>query len=236
MTDAHFGHLVPVAFLSFWNVFVTASFNAKTRKGISNIEELSTRKLSKEEIQELKHVEEVEEEKDPLDIESSDSEYGHTGYDKPKKKKSKAFESRLQFFENQLKLEEKGGYRVWQTVLSILGRRKAVIYLHAINDSKPVYRITTRYAALPLVPLIMTAYDQQKEVKVHKEIQTTGAHKCFRENMGFNDQSDAKRSLLKLSSKYYPHWPKHMLGKTIEDAIINSYLNYLLDPNCITEG
>ena len=236
MTDAHFGHLVPVAFLSFWNVFVTASFNAKTRKGISNIEELSTRKLSKEEIQELKHVEEVEEEKDPLDIESSDSEYGHTGYDKPKKKKSKAFKSRLQFFENQLTLEEKGGYRVWQTVLSILGRRKAVIYLHAINDSKPVYRITTRYAALPLVPLIMTAYDQQKEVKVHKEIQTTGAHKCFRENMGFNDQSDAKRSLLKLSSKYYPHWPKHMLGKTIEDAIINSYLNYLLDPNCITEG
>ena len=124
MTDAHFGHLVPVAFLSFWNVFVTASFNAKTRKGISNIEELSTRKLSKEEIQELKQVEEVEEEKAPLDIESSDSEYGHTGYDKPMKKKSKAFKSKLQFFENQLKLEEKGGYRVWQTVLSILGRRK----------------------------------------------------------------------------------------------------------------
>ena len=100
VTDAHFGHLVPVAFLSFWNVFVTVSFNVKSRKGISNIEDLSNRKLSKEEIQELKNDEEVEEEKDPLDIESSDSEYGHTGYDKPKKKKSKAFKSRLQFFEN----------------------------------------------------------------------------------------------------------------------------------------
>ena len=99
---------------------------------------------------------------------------------------------------------EKGSFQVWKTKLPLLGRRKACVYLNAINDSKPVYRISTKYAAQPLVPITMTTLDHQKGCKVHKEIKTTGAHKSFRKNMGFNDQSDAKRALVKLSSKYYP--------------------------------
>ena len=34
---------------------------------------------------------------------------------------------------------------------------------------------------------------------------------------------------------YYKRWPKHILAKTLEDGIINAYLNYLLDPGCPIE-
>ena len=39
--------------------------------------------------------------------------------------------------------------------------------------------------------------------KVRKEVLTSGAHWSFRKMMGNNDQSDGKRALLGLSSKYY---------------------------------
>ena len=67
------------------------------------------------------------------------------------------------------------------------------------------------------------------------EIQTTPAHKCFRMKMGFNDQSDAKRSFIGLSSKYYRRWPQKLVAKTLEDACINAYANYLLDCACPVE-
>ena len=53
--------------------------------------------------------------------------------------------------------------------------------------------------------------------------------------MGFNDGSDRMRKIIGLSGKYYRSWPKHLVDKTLEDAIINSYANYLLDPNCPVE-
>ena len=53
--------------------------------------------------------------------------------------------------------------------------------------------------------------------------------------MGFNDGSDRMRKIIGLSGKYYRSWPKHLVAKTLEDAIINSYANYLLDPNCPVE-
>ena len=71
--------------------------------------------------------------------------------------------------------------------------------------------------------------------KVRSEVQTSGAHQSFRKRMGNNDQSDAKRSFLGLFAMYYKQWPKYPLAKTIEDAIINAYLNYLLDPGCPIE-
>ena len=71
--------------------------------------------------------------------------------------------------------------------------------------------------------------------KQRKEVLTSGAHRSFRKNIGNNDQSDAKRSILGLSAMHYRRWPKHILAKTMEDATINAYLNYLLDPNCPTE-
>ena len=54
------------------------------------------------------------------------------------------------------------------------------LYLHAINDSKPVYRISTRYAALPLVEMNVTANNEETGKKEKVSILTTGANRCFR--------------------------------------------------------
>ena len=53
--------------------------------------------------------------------------------------------------------------------------------------------------------------------------------------MGNNAHGDAKRATLGLSGMYYKRWQKHILAKTMEDGIINAYLNYLLDPGCPIE-
>ena len=53
--------------------------------------------------------------------------------------------------------------------------------------------------------------------------------------MGYNNQSEAKRSIIGLLTRYYKQWPKHLVAKSLEDIIINSYLNFLLDPGCISE-
>ena len=44
VTDSHFGHLVPIAFLRMWGVYATSSFNPKSRIGVSNLLELSKKK------------------------------------------------------------------------------------------------------------------------------------------------------------------------------------------------
>ena len=81
-----------------------------------------------------------------------------------------------------------------------------------------------------------TVLGPDKGKKVLKEMETSAAHKSFRKRMGYNDQSDAKRSVIGLSGKYYKEWPKHLLAKTLEDCIINGYNNYLLDPSCPIES
>ena len=61
--------------------------------------------------------------------------------------------TRLEFFELELKMKPKGSYRVWVSEIPVLGHVKSKIFLHAVHDSKPVYRIASRHAALPLVEL-----------------------------------------------------------------------------------
>ena len=75
---------------------------------------------------------------------------------------------------------------------------KGTLYFHAVSDSKPVFRVSSKYAALPKVKMMLTDVN-----KVRKEVLTSGAHWSFRKRMGNNDQSDAKLSILGLSSKYY---------------------------------
>ena len=81
---------------------------------------------------------------------SSDSGDSGTEYATTKKKKKKTEKSlsksktRRTFFEKELKLKDKGAYQVWKSEISVLGR-KIHIFLHAVNDSKIVYRISTRY-------------------------------------------------------------------------------------------
>ena len=142
----------------------------------------------------------------------------------------------MKFFEQQLSLKPKGFYKVWQAIfrLSRTGR-ETKLFLHAVNDSKPVYRISTKYAGLPKQSLQITDRDLVTGKKVKQIVETSPAHSAFRKLMGFNDQSDAKRSLIGLSAKYYKNWPKHLVAKSIEDAIINGYLDYLLDPSCSIE-
>ena len=140
--------------------------------------------------------------------------------------------TRRTFFEKELKLKDKGAYQVWKSEISVLGR-KIHIFLHAVNDSKIVYRISTRYGAKPAVKMVFTNDSSGK--KLRDTFQTSGAHKAFRKRMGANDQSDAKRSRIRLSAKYFKSWPQKLVAKTLEDCITNAYLNYLLDPGCKVE-
>ena len=178
-------------------------------------------------------------EKESLE-ESTDSESTSDNIENDRKSKpSKSFgrlNSNLKFFEKKMSLDEKGTQRVWKCTVSLLASRKTAIYLHAVNDSKVVYRITNKYAANPRMSLMVSAPDPETNMKAKKEVQTSPAHWCFRKKMGFNDQSDAKRSKIGLSAMYFKMWPKKLLAKTLEDAIINGYCNYLLDPSCSNES
>ena len=73
----------------------------------------------------------------------------------------------------------------------------------------------------------MTEFDPDVGKKVSVVKQTSEAHKIFRLKMGFNDGSDRMRQMIGLSGRYYRSWPKHIVAKTLEDAIINLYGNYL---------
>ena len=81
-----------------------------------------------------------------------------------------------------------------------------------------------------------TVQDPTSGKKIKESRETSQAHARFRKSMGYNDQSDAKRTAIGLSRRYYKRWTQKPFSKTIEDAIINAYLNYLLDPNCKNES
>ena len=237
VTDSHFGHITPMVFSRLWKVYVTSSFSAAQRIGISEIEKLSKKELVQSDrddlLKDLKnHLQEFEEKEDIID--SSDDAV--EGYCKKKPKKTfRALKTRFHFFEKKLSIREKGYYTVWRAEISPLPTIKIPIYLHAVNDSKPVYRITNKYAVLPRVEMDMTEFDPNLGKRVSVVKQTSEAHKTFRLKMGFNDGSDRMRQMIGLSGRYYRSWPKHLVAKTLEDAIINAYGNYLLDPSCPVE-
>lgn len=238
VTDSHFGHLVPVAYMRLLKVYATSSFSIGQRIGVSNISELSKVPYNKDEKRNMiethrKILEENEDKFDPYDDASEAVENDIQPYGIPKSKKKMSLRSvhtPLQLFEKELSMKPRGSYKVWTSTFSIAKKLKVTLYLHAVNDSKPVFRLSSKYGALP--KCVMTLTDEKK---VRNVVSTSGAHKSFRKNMGNNDQSDAKRAVLGLSGKYYRRWPMHPLSKTIEDGIINSYLNYLLDPSCAVE-
>ena len=235
VADSHFGHIVPIAFLRSWKVFATASFTVASRIGLENIDELSKKKLGSEELEKLinENIPERKEEKIDLLSVSTDSE----DQDDPMRKNPfRNVKSKLQLFEKKISLKEKGTFKVWKTRFKLSKNIQCNIVLHAVNDSKVVYRISNRYAALPREIMNVTVQDSTTGKRITKEVRTSAAHRCFRKRMGFNDQSDAKRTLIGLSSRYYKNWPKHLVAKSLEDCIINGYLNYLLDPNCPTES
>lgn len=208
-----------------------------SRKGLSNIEELSAQKLDDSKLEELMASwgQKSGAQTDLLSDDSSDSEDSTAEYAKEKKKTEKKLrrsKSRIQFFEKEFSLKNKGAYQVWKSKLNVLGR-KIPLYLHAVNDSKVVYRISTLYGANPAVKMMIT--DDSSGKKLRTEVETSAAQKAYRKWMGGNDQSDAKRAKIKLSAKYFRRWPQKLVAKTLEDCITNAYLNYLLDPGCEIE-
>ena len=133
VVDSKFGHVTPIVFLRSWNVFITASFAASSRHGISNIPELSKKKLTVEEPKHLRDNFSAETEsirsKGVLDSESSNTE---------DEKESEKLRTKLQLFEKNLSLKEKGIFKVWKSDFTLSSGKKSTIFLHAINDSKPV--------------------------------------------------------------------------------------------------
>ena len=241
ITDSHFGHLVPVAFCRLWGIHCTSSALV-SRKGLSKISFLSKKKLTKEEIKvklEANNSDEVKEMKsfDPFsNLESSEDDKDEEqildyAEQKPKKK---GLRTECAFYEQKLMTKPKGSYEVYKTNFSVGEHFNTPVYLHVVWDSKVVYRISTKYAAKPSVPLSIVVKVKNKKSKV--TAQTSEAHKTFRNQLGHNDQSDGKRALIGLSSRYYKRWPQKPFAKNWEDGLINSYLNYLLDPGCPTES
>ena len=54
-------------------------------------------------------------------------------------------------------------------------------------------------------------------------------HKIFRKNMGFVDQSDAKATVMALTSEITPKWYTKQLAFLEETAVSNAHCNYNLD-------
>ena len=203
ITDSHFGHLVPIAFCRLWGIHCTSSALV-TRKGLSKISFLSKKKLTKEEIKvklEEENTEQAQEKKrsDPfLQIENSKEqilEYAE------KKKKTRGLLTECDFYEHNLMKSPKGSYTVHKTNFNVGEHLNVPVYLHVVWDSKVVYRISTKYAAKPSVPLEMVVKENNKKQKVIA--QTSEAHMTFRTQLGHNDQSDGKRALIGLSSRFY---------------------------------
>ena len=171
---------------------------------MKHIKEISNEKLNKIQVQELIN-ERFKDEKSDLDFDPysafSDSE---TQEVVEVSKPTARVMTRGKLFDQFMRLERKGFYKVWKTRFNLQIGRNVDMYLHAVNDSKPVYQISTRYAALPKKKLQMITKSQESSgKKIKKEVPTSPAHVSFRKQMGFNDQSDAKRSFIGLSTKYY---------------------------------
>ena len=243
IADSKFGHIVPLAYLRTQKVYSACSF-LPSRVG-HNIQELSSKKLSVEEKKPFvakllarKHEYEAKSDSDEkTESISTESDSGNQrNHDLRKtERKFNKLKTPLQFFQKGLTYTNKGTYKVWGTNINVFSSFTVKLYIHAINDSKPVFRLSNFHAANPASELMITVREKDTGKKVKKEVSTSSAHHVFRKKMGFNDQSDAKRSLLKLSSKHYRRWPQKLLAKTLEDAIINAYLNSLLDPSCEIE-
>ena len=163
--DSHFGHIVPIAFLRLWKVFSTCSFSAIQRIGTNNLPELSKKQMSKEDLQTLLGArnETIEIAGQPeRDIFASDTDVDEYKEYEKKKLESKEFlrvKTRIKFFEKEMSEKNKGAFKVWKTELFLQKNFKINIYLHAVLDSKVVYRISNRYGALPLVTMNVTDKD-----------------------------------------------------------------------------
>ena len=192
IADSHFGHMVPVAFLRLWDIFATFA-TRPSRLGVCHIPELESKDLSKVEMAKLLDVKFKEEVKEDS---SDELDYSETmnieELNEKERKQKKAFgrvKTRLKFFEKDVGTKSKGYYRVWSTKLQLFPGRSVVIYLHAVLDSKVVYRMSNHYAVLPKVPMELVIPNVVTGKNEKEVILTSPAHRCYRKFMGFNDKA-----------------------------------------------
>ena len=71
-------------------------------------------------------------------------------YAKPKSRRKyiRLSKTPLALFEKELSLKPRGEYRVRKSSFWLGNVMKRTLYLHAVNDSKPVFRVSSKYAAL----------------------------------------------------------------------------------------
>ena len=245
VADSLFGHVVPVSYLRLWGVYCTTSL-CPNRKGLWSIKELSGKKLEESEKKKLIDEAQIEEEKTEQKrnykiedlLETTSEEEVEKSKAKPftqRKHLTRGLNSRLKIFERYLSRQPKGTFKVWSAGIKLGGNFNVKLFVHAVADSKVCYRLTTKHASKPLVPMQITDSDANGRKKRKFGIRTSSAHKVFRQEMGHNDQSDARRQRLGLSSRYYRRWPQKLFAKTWEDGTINAYNNYLIDPACPVE-
>ena len=148
VSDSHFGHLVPIAYLRLLKVYATSSFNQAPRMGISNIAELSKKKYTTEEkIKQIeKHrnfLENKEDKFDPYtdDFENTEEDIKPYAVRKSNKKFSlRSIKTPLQLFEKLQSMKPRGEYQVWKTMFRLEKNSKVTLYLQVVNDSKPDFR------------------------------------------------------------------------------------------------
>ena len=109
-----------------------------------------------------------------------DIEDDHTGalsYCEPKKKRIRP-RTKFEIVEHKLKLKPKGSYLVYKSDI-VVSNRRMTVYLHAVHDSKIVYRLSTKYAVKPSVPPKMIGkYDSLRKKQII-EGETSEAHHTF---------------------------------------------------------
>ena len=106
--------------------------------------------------------------------------------------RGKKFIRGCSFLKKYLSKKPKRTYKVWASEYRLLDLLRVKIFLYAVNDSKPVFRISNKYAALPAAKMNITKVNPETGNKISEEISTSSAHKSFRYNMGYHDHSDAK--------------------------------------------
>ena len=167
VTDSHFGHYVPVSFLSLWNIKCTSSA-LPSRKGISNLQEISGEKLSDEDREKLADEKSENEtnivkfdQLEPDEEEKAEDDSARIyGEAKKKKIKKSKVKTRLDYFRNKLVQQSKGTFHVQMTSVQLTEACSTNLYLHAVNDSKVVFRLSNYYAAKPKVRMNFTLQEE----------------------------------------------------------------------------
>ena len=106
-----------------------------------------------------------------LSDEEKEEEDDATGiYGVKRKVKKKKVKTRLEHFSKKLVQQPKGSFHVQKTSVPLTETSSCNLYLHAVNDSKVVFRLSNYYAAQPKVRMNFTLQESNSSKKVKKSL------------------------------------------------------------------